>query len=124
MRELLDPSAGATLALPDDDELVGDLCAPKWRINSTGRIQVESKDDIRKRLGRSTDLGDAVVMAFSVSETTGTATAIPFTVVEKPRGPGRRRTVQWEDAAPLGPELTEWLKDRPRTMPRYRPWGV
>ena len=29
-----------------------------------GRIQVEKKDDIIKRLGRSPDRGDAVVMAF------------------------------------------------------------
>ena len=28
-----------------------------------GKIQVESKDDIRKRLGRSTDSGDSVVQA-------------------------------------------------------------
>jgi len=31
---------------------------------SGGRIQVESKDDIRKRLGRSTDSGDAVIQAY------------------------------------------------------------
>ena len=34
---------------------------------SGARIQVESKDDIKKRLGRSTDDGDAVVMAYSRS---------------------------------------------------------
>jgi hypothetical protein len=28
-----------------------------------GRIQVESKDDIKKRIGRSTDRGDAVIYA-------------------------------------------------------------
>lgn len=31
---------------------------------SGGKIQIESKDDIHKRIGRSTDDGDAVVMAF------------------------------------------------------------
>jgi len=31
---------------------------------SGARIQVEGKDTIKKRLGRSTDYGDAVVMAF------------------------------------------------------------
>jgi rubrerythrin len=49
--------------LPPDDLLTGDLTTPHWRVMSGGRIQVESKDDIRKRLGRSTDDGDAVVMA-------------------------------------------------------------
>ena len=64
MRELLDPANGSEVALPDDDLLVGDLTAPHWRVMSGGRIQVESKDEIRKRLGRSTDTGDAVVQAF------------------------------------------------------------
>jgi hypothetical protein len=64
LRELLDPSRDADLALPPDDMLLGDLTAPKWRVLSGGKIQVESKDDIRKRLGRSTDDGDAVVQAF------------------------------------------------------------
>jgi hypothetical protein len=31
---------------------------------SGGKIQIESKDDIHKRIGRSTDDGDAAVMAF------------------------------------------------------------
>lgn len=64
LRELLDPANGLVLALPPDDMLLGDLTAPKWFITSAGRIKVESKDDIKKRIGRSTDRGDAVVMAF------------------------------------------------------------
>jgi len=52
------------IALPPDDKLIGDLTAPKWGVGSGGNIQVESKDTIKKRLGRSTDDGDAVVMAF------------------------------------------------------------
>lgn len=64
MREILDPASGCPVALPPDDLLVGDLTAPKWRVTSGGRIQVESKDEIRKRLGRSTDSGDAVIQAF------------------------------------------------------------
>lgn len=63
LREQLDPAYGATLALPDDDMLIGDLTAPHWRVLSGGKIQVESKDDIRKRLGRSTDSADAVIQA-------------------------------------------------------------
>jgi hypothetical protein len=71
LRELLDPSLGAELALPPDDQLTGDLTAPHWRVMSGGRIQVESKDEIRKRLGRSTDDGDAVVQAVWDGNTTG-----------------------------------------------------
>jgi hypothetical protein len=65
LRELLDPTFGAVIELPPDDELTGDLTAPKFRHVSDGKIQVESKEQLRKaeRLGRSTDAGDAVVQA-------------------------------------------------------------
>jgi hypothetical protein len=60
LREMLEPP-NATLALPPDDELAGDLTAMHYKHTSDGKIQVESKDDIRKRIGRSTDKGDAVI---------------------------------------------------------------
>lgn len=71
MRELLDPANGEDIALPPDDELIGDLTAPHWKVTSAGKIQVESKDEIRKRLGRSTDIGDPVVMVFFEEPTRG-----------------------------------------------------
>lgn len=49
------------LDLPPDDTLTGELTAPKYWDVSNGRIRVESKDDIRKRLGRSTNYADAVL---------------------------------------------------------------
>lgn len=61
LRELLDPANNEEIALPPDDELIGDLTAPHWKVTSSGKIQIESKDDIRRRLGRSTNDGDAVV---------------------------------------------------------------
>ncbi len=64
MRELLDSELGEPIALPDDELLIGDLTAPHSRVVAGGKIQVESKDDIRKRLGRSTDSADAVIQAF------------------------------------------------------------
>lgn len=65
LRELLDPDGPyEPIALPPDDLLTGDLTAPHWKVQSGGKIKVESKEDIIKRLGRSTDDGDAVVMAF------------------------------------------------------------
>lgn len=63
VRELLDPAFGSQIALPDDDLLIGDLVSPKYKYTSKGLIQVESKDDIRKRIGRSTDSADAVVQS-------------------------------------------------------------
>lgn len=64
MRELLDPQSPAEIALPPDDKLIGDLTAPSYKVMSGGLIQVESKEDIQKRLGRSTDDADAVIQAF------------------------------------------------------------
>lgn len=64
LREMLDPDEGDDVALPPDDELLGDLVAPKWREGQGGRIFIEDKAEIQRRLGRSPDAGDAVVMAF------------------------------------------------------------
>lgn len=64
MRDALDPSRHSRVMLPNDELLKGDLTTPTWRMNSSGLVQVEGKDEIRKRLGRSTDSGDAVVQAF------------------------------------------------------------
>jgi len=71
LRERLDPTFDPVLALPPDDLLIGDLVAPKYAVTSAGKVQVESKDEIRKRLGRSTDSGDAVVMACFDNRSTG-----------------------------------------------------
>lgn len=68
LRELLDPSTGSEIALPPDDTLIGDLTAPKYRYMSGGKIRVESKEDVKKRLGRSTDAADAVIQAFDPGE--------------------------------------------------------
>lgn len=63
LREALDPDHGDGLALPPDPELMADLCAPRYELKPSG-IQLESKDDISARLGRSPDRGDAVVLAW------------------------------------------------------------
>lgn len=65
-REALDPSqpGGSQIALPPDSVLLADLCAVRYRV-STGGIEAEAKKDVVKRLGRSPDRGDAVVMCWS-----------------------------------------------------------
>lgn len=68
MRERLDPNSGLRTALPPDKMMIGDLTAPKWTLTSNGKVLVESKEDIRKRIGRSPDGGDGVVMRFFNSE--------------------------------------------------------
>lgn len=64
MREMLAPESGFEVMLPPDDKVIGDLTAPTWRVTSGGKIQVEPKADIRKRIGRSTDDGDMICQAF------------------------------------------------------------
>ena len=65
-REALDPDqeGGSVIALPPDPELRADLTAPTWTLTARG-ILLESKDDIRHRLGRSPGKADAAVMALS-----------------------------------------------------------
>lgn len=65
-REALDPGqpGGSVIALPPDPELVADLTAPTWKPDQT-KIVAETKVEVCKRLGRSTNKGDAVVMAWT-----------------------------------------------------------
>lgn len=48
------------VCLPDDPELIDDLCTPKYTLRA-GKIVVERKEELRKRLGRSTNAGDAFI---------------------------------------------------------------
>lgn len=59
----LDPASGENICLPPSRTLRADLCAPRYKIVS-GKIHLEKKEDIKKRLGRSPDEGDAVVLAW------------------------------------------------------------
>ena len=67
MREALDPARSPTIMLPPDDNLASDLSTPHWKTMPGGKIVIESKDDIRKRLNRSPDRGDAVCLALWAS---------------------------------------------------------
>lgn len=49
---------------PDDDEAIGHLTSMKWRLDSKGRIVIESKEDMKKRGMPSPDKADAIAMAF------------------------------------------------------------
>ena len=54
-------------SLPDDDELRADLSALRYLFTQDGRIQIESKDECRKRLGRSPDRADALALAWTAA---------------------------------------------------------
>jgi hypothetical protein len=50
---------------PDDEVLAEQLCSIKYKTDAFGRIQIESKDDMRRRGMASPDRADAVVLAFA-----------------------------------------------------------
>lgn len=62
LREALNPSNPTPLFLPSDMKLRADLAAYRWSHTRSG-VLIESKEDMKKRLGRSPDRGDAVWMA-------------------------------------------------------------
>jgi len=66
-REALDPANDTGIALPPDDALRAELTAPRWKL--VGRkVAIEKKEDLKKRLGRSTDRADAVITALIDTE--------------------------------------------------------
>ena len=50
--------------IAEDEELVGELVSVKYKITSSGKLQVESKDEMKKRAMRSPDLADAFILTF------------------------------------------------------------
>lgn len=107
LREALDPAKGEDLALPPDRQLRVELAAARWATKAGG-VQIESKEDIIKRLGRSPDLADAVVMAWWNDPGAALASAFAARSIKPPdawEAYGERRRVTNRREAP-------------------RPWGM
>ena len=73
LREELDPSqfGGSAIALPPDPEIRADLaswCMDLRHLEVQGEIKIESKEEIRKRLGRSTGKGDVIAMCLTAGQ--------------------------------------------------------
>jgi len=62
MRDALDPNGGDDVALPPGNEVVADLCSARYKPTTSG-VLVEDKDDIKKRIGRSPDKGESILLA-------------------------------------------------------------
>lgn len=69
-------------AVPDDAELISELTAPTYRFDSSGRLQLEAKTELKQRGLPSPDKADALALTFSA--------------------PVVRRPVQLPGAAPFG----------------------
>jgi phage terminase large subunit len=63
---------GLDVRLPKDRRLIQELSTPLYSYTSSGKIRLEAKDAIRKRLGnrRSPDVADAFVLTFAGSAAT------------------------------------------------------
>src|SRR5699024_3489774 len=53
------------IQITNDEDLIGQLSRTKYRVTSKGKIQLESKDEMKKRGLRSPDRADALVLAFA-----------------------------------------------------------
>ena len=51
--------------IPDEDYLQADLVAPGYKYTSLTQLQLEKKEDIKKRTGKSPDSGDALALTFA-----------------------------------------------------------
>ncbi len=54
------------VSLPKVEGVVEDLTAPLKMFDALGRLQLEPKAEIKKRLGRSTDVADALALTFAI----------------------------------------------------------
>lgn len=54
-----------TIQLPKDDKLIKQLSNRKYSVDSKGKIQIESKKEMKKRIGQSPDCADAVIYSFA-----------------------------------------------------------
>lgn len=87
VREALDPKGKDPLSLPAGDSLLGDLAAPKYDFRK-GWTQIEPKEDTKKRLGRSPDEGDAVMLTFTPFQKEEPKTTLTFSTSPMARSYG------------------------------------
>lgn len=64
------------LALPRNQRLLEELTAVRWKVTPAGKVALESKDDLRSRLGRSPDVADSLAMAVYPGVSLGAASAM------------------------------------------------
>lgn len=59
------------VTMPSDEALIAELTLPTYRVLSTGKVQVESKDELKKRGVTSPDLADAFCLTFAQGQAHG-----------------------------------------------------
>jgi hypothetical protein len=76
------------ITIPNDDILVGQLTAPKYKFDAAGRYVLESKDDMKKRGLSSPDRADVVAMLFESDDEYDTAIAKDYVTNDEGIKPG------------------------------------
>lgn len=64
LRDWLNPKNGFAPAIPPCDKLMEEATETHWKFQSNGKIIIEAKEDIKKRIKRSPDWMDALVNTF------------------------------------------------------------
>lgn len=66
LRTLFKPNKDGkpSISIPNDPELISELSMITYKFSSERKIRIESKDELRKKLGRSPDKADALSLAF------------------------------------------------------------
>lgn len=70
--------ATRSVKLPKHEELRNELVLPRYTFTSSGKIQVESKDSLKRRGYRSCDLADSVCLTFAGSAAMVGGRALPW----------------------------------------------
>jgi len=63
-KNLADLFEAGEISIPDDLELIAQLSSVKYKFNSRGQLQIESKEDMKKRGVKSPDKADALALCF------------------------------------------------------------
>lgn len=80
--------AAKPVRIPDDDDLQADLVEPGYTYDSSNRILIESKENIKKREGLSPDIGDALSLTFAEIVKPRDRTPEPEVEHHRPHDPG------------------------------------
>ena len=78
---LMGAAIKALMEIPDDPELEPDLTSPQYGFSSKQQIQLERKEDMKKRGLASPDCGDMLAMTFAEK------------IVPKPKAPPRPQPI-------------------------------
>ena len=82
------------IVIPNDEKLIEELASIRYFIASLGKIQIESKDQMKRRLGGSPDRADALALLMD-SSSDWIGSSEPVYVPESPAAKLRREMEVW-----------------------------